>query len=111
MKKIDYDQEEIKKKILPKIEKHIRNEIASIVDTVKQSGSNQTREEIYNEYLNKFYQALGANSIEQFYYTEFQNVLIAFQKNFPYKSVDHFIESTLNNAFALFGRALGWEET
>jgi hypothetical protein len=107
MKDFLNDPEQIKDKILPGIEKRIRNQIIEIVNQRRNSGDNKSREELYQECLNEFYSKLGVHSIHELFEKEFINILSTFQKNFPYKSVDHLIESTLKTTFTALNKALG----
>ena len=97
-----HNPELYKKNILPKLENKIRSEINSIVDSLmKERGliGNDARENLFNELHRKLYQELESHSSDNFFEREYVNTIKTFSKNLPYRSMDHFIETHLQDLF------------
>lgn len=100
MKGFIHDPDYLKKNILPRIEKKINDEISALVESAmreKGLSGNVARESLYKEFRSQLYQELGSHSSESFFEKEYRNALSLFQKNFPYHSMDHFIESHMRD--------------
>jgi hypothetical protein len=96
------DKEYLKKNILPSLEKRVNSELQKLADyEYERLGvkSVYEKEKILTQIKTKFLSALGHTSLDFFFEEEEKKILVAFEKHFPYKSVDDFIE----NAFSLNG--------